>query len=123
YADAAAQGRREDMAEHLVEGLRLVAFLTVPATVGLMLLGEPIIQLIFERGNFLHRDTLATAAALELYAVGLVAYSAVKVLAPAFYAVDLARVPMLASMSAVAANLILNITLHPIYGYEILALG
>ena len=52
---------------HLVEGLRLVAFLCVPATVGLLVLGEPIIRLIYQRGAFHAWDTTATAAALDLY--------------------------------------------------------
>ncbi len=123
FADAAADSDREAMGEQLLESLRLVAFLTVPATVGLLLLGEPIIRLIFERGRFGAHDTVATAVALNYYVVGLVAYASVKVLAPAFYALDKARIPVIASISAVAGNLLLNITLHPIYGYKILALG
>ncbi len=123
YADAAADGDREAMGGHLREGMRLVLFLTVPATVGLVLLGEPIIRLIFERGRFTGLDTLATTAALEYYVVGLCAYAAVKVIAPAFYAMNMARIAVVASICAVAGNLILNITLHPIYGYRILALG
>ena len=123
YADAAADGDRAALSAHLREGLRLVLFLTVPATVGLLLLGEPIIRLIFERGRFHAQDTQATAVALELFATGLVAYAAVKVVAPAFYAMNMARVAVIASMSAVAGNLLINVTLHPIYGYRILALG
>ena len=123
YADAAADGNRARMAEQLAEGLRLVAFLTVPATVGLVVLGEPIIQLIYQHGRFGSSDTHATVAALNLYSLGLVAYAAVKVVAPSFYAVGLSRLPMLASVGAVAGNLVINIVLHPIYGYRVLALG
>ena len=123
YADAAADGNRARMAVQLSEGLRLVAFLTVPATVGLVVLGEPIIQLIYQHGRFGSSDTRATVAALDLYSLGLVAYAAVKVLAPSFYAVGLSRLPMLASVGAVAGNLVINIFLHPIYGYKVLALG
>lgn len=123
YADAAADGDRSAMALHLEEGLRLVAFLTVPATVGLLILGEPIIRLIYEHGRFSTFDTARTTAALEYFSVGLVAYAAVKVVAPAFYALDRARVAVIGSVTAVVANLTLNITLHPSYGYRILALG
>lgn len=123
YADAAADGDPQAMLDHLYEGLRLVLFLTVPATVGLLLLGDPIIRLIFERGEFAPSDTAATTAALELFVVGLCAYAAVKVIAPAFYALDMARIPVIASVSAVAGNLALNIGLHPHYGYRVLALG
>ena len=123
FADAAVSGDRPLMARHLVEGLRMVAFLCVPATVGLVVLGEPIIRLIYERGLFGDWDTRATADALELYVVGLVAYAAVRVLAPAFAAVNLMRLSMVASIAAVAANVALNVALHPRYGYRILALG
>ncbi len=123
YADAAADKNPEELAAHLVDGLRLVAFLTVPSTVGLVVLGEPIIQLIYEHGKFTAVDTAATAAALQYYAIGLVAYAAVKVLAPAFYAMDKARIAVAASMCAVAGNLAINIALHSTYGYRILAFG
>jgi putative peptidoglycan lipid II flippase len=123
YADAAADGDRSQMAAQLVEGLRLVLFLTVPATVGLAVLGEPIIRLLYEHGAFRADSTAATAAALRLYATGLVAYAAVKVIAPAFYAVDNSRVPILASMSAVAGNLAINFALHGRYGFRVLAFG
>jgi putative peptidoglycan lipid II flippase len=123
YADAAADRDRESMAGHLHQGLRLVMFLTVPATVGLILLGEPIIRLIFERGAFEPKDTEATAAALEWFAVGLVAYAAIKVTAPAFYAINRARFPMIASIAAVIGNVTLALSLFDSVGYRILALG
>lgn len=123
FADSAADLDRDGMARQLEESLKLVSFLTVPATVGLLLLGEPIVRLIFQHGAFHRHDTLATTRALELYSVGLVAYAAVKVVAPAFYAIDRARIPLLASVSAVIGNLAINIIFHPRYGYAILALG
>jgi putative peptidoglycan lipid II flippase len=123
FADAAADGNRTRMAEQLGEGLRLVAFLTVPATVGLVVLADPIISLIYQHGRFGISDTRATVDALELYSLGLVAYAAVKVVAPSFYALGLSRIPMMASIGAVAGNLALNITLHPFFGYRVLALG
>jgi putative peptidoglycan lipid II flippase len=123
FADAAAARDQALLSKHLVEGLRLVAFLCVPASVGLLVLGEPIIRLIYERGLFHSWDTDATTAALDFYVVGLVAYAAVKVLAPAFYAVKLTRIAVVASVSAVAANVALNAALHPHHGYRVLALG
>jgi putative peptidoglycan lipid II flippase len=123
FSDAAADGDRKAMAGHMVEGLRLVAFLTVPATVGLLVLGEPIVRLIYEHGRFHPQDTAATTAALQLFVIGLVAYAGVKVIAPAFYASNLARIAVIASVTAVAGNLALNFALHPHYGYEVLALG
>lgn len=104
-------------------GLRLVAFLTIPSTVGLVLLREPIVRLLFEHGRFEASSTEHVGMALALYALGLYAYSGVKVAAPAFYALDRTRVPVIASMSAVAANLIVSFALFPSMGYRGLAIG
>jgi putative peptidoglycan lipid II flippase len=122
-ARRAAAGDMEGLRETLRQSLRMLAFLTIPATVGLMVLGVPIIRLLFERGRFSAGDTERTAAALALYAIGLVAYTGVKVLAPAFYALGRPRVPLLASASAVATNLNVILALHPALGYRAVALG
>ena len=76
---------------NLRRGLRLVLFLTIPSTVGLALLGVPIIRLIFQHGKFSSDATLQTARALGGYAVGLVAYAAIKVVAMPFYALSAYR--------------------------------
>ncbi len=123
YAESAAANDTTAMGAHLSDGLRLVAFLTVPSMVGLIVLGSPIISLIYQHGRFGASDTHATAAALQFYAIGLVAYAGVKVLAPAFYAMNMARIAVIASLSAVAGNLAINIGLHGSYGYRALAFG
>lgn len=92
----------------LARALRLAFFLTVPSAVGLWCLSEPIIGLIFERGRFHHESTVQTAAALQFYALGLAGYSGIKVLAPAFYALDARATPMLVSFLAIGTNLALN---------------
>ena len=94
------------MRQTLVSALILVLALTAPATAGLMLLDRPIIALIFQHGAFTAADTAATATALSLYAVGLFAYASNKVLVPAFYAIDRARYPVIASFAAVGLNLV-----------------
>jgi putative peptidoglycan lipid II flippase len=100
------------MKDTLVSSLNMVFCLTLPATAGLMILSEPIIRLIFEHGVFTRFDTLATAQTLSLYAIGLFAYSANKVLVPAFYALDKTRYPVVASFLAIACNiLIINLTI------------
>jgi putative peptidoglycan lipid II flippase len=100
------------MRDTLVSSLTMVFCLTIPATAGLILLAEPIIRLIFERGAFTALDTVATAQTLTLYAVGLMAYSANKILVPVFYALDNTRYPVIASFLAVLANiLIINLTI------------
>ena len=88
----------------LASSLRLTFLLTIPSAVGLMVLSRPIISLIYERGQFDSLDTQQTAAALCYNAIGLTAYSAVRVLAPAFYALKETRVPMLASIISILTN-------------------
>lgn len=122
-AKRAAERDLPGMRRTLQQSLRLVAFLSLPSTLGLVALATPVIRLLFERGKFHAGDTEATAAALLFYAIGLPCYSAVKVIAPAFYAMDRPRVPLIASVSAVAANLLFNVALHPVLGYRGLALG
>lgn len=107
----------------LRRSLLFLAFLTLPATVGLGVLGRPVVRLLYERGRFGAEATEGTAAALVFYAIGLVAYTSVKVLAPAFYALGTPRVPLLASGLAVFTNLAVNLGLHGPYGFRAVALG
>lgn len=92
----------------LGKALRLAVFLTLPSAVGLWFLANPIIGLIYQHGHFVAEDTLQTGIALQFYALGLVAYSCIKVLSPAFYAIDRKWTPMLVSFASVGLNLILN---------------
>ena len=122
-ANRAAAGDLAGMRHAVDRALRLLAFLTVPATAGLMTLATPIVRLLFQRGRFGPGDTAQTAAALVLFSVGLVAYTSVKVLAPAFYALGRPRVPLLASAAAVGANLVFVLSFHRLLGFRAIALG
>jgi putative peptidoglycan lipid II flippase len=107
----------------VADSLSLMMMLNVPATVGLMVLAVPIVQVIFERRAFTHADTLATAAALQFYAAGLVGYSVVRIASPTFYALDDSRAPVKVSIMTVLVNAGLNIALVRVMGYRGLALG
>ena len=104
-------------------GISLMLMLNVPATVGLIVLSVPIIRVLLERGAFTPADTLATAAALQFYAVGLVGYSVVRIASPIFYALGRNRTPVAVSAVAVVVNAALNIALVRVMGYTGLALG
>jgi putative peptidoglycan lipid II flippase len=104
----AANGDTDALRSTLARGLRLGLLLTVPSTLGLVFLAEPIISLLYESGKFGPEATRQTAAALRYYAIGLAAYSGIKVLAPAFYAIDRRTTPMFVSFGAIAVNLALN---------------
>ena len=92
----------------LGKAMRLAVFLTLPAAVGLWFLANPVIGLIYQHGEFRANDTDQTGFALQFYALGLVAYSCIKVLSPAFYAIDRKWTPMLVSFASIALNLTLN---------------
>ena len=109
--------------ETVAGGLSLMMMLNIPATVGLMVLAVPIVRVIFERGEFTAEDTLATAAAVQFYALGLIAYSVVRIASPIFYALGKNRVPVIVSMYTVVVNATLNIILVRAMGYTGLALG
>lgn len=94
--------------ETLAKAMRLSIFLTIPAATGLIVLGQPIIELIYQRGKFTGTETLRTAEALQFYALGLIGYACIKVVAPAFYALDRKWVPMYVSFVAIGLNIALN---------------
>lgn len=119
----AARDADDDMRGTLSWGLRLMLMLSVPATIGLMVLSTPIIELIFQRGRFDAQSTLATSAALLFYAPGIIGYSIVKIASPSFYALRDARTPVIVSVVTILANLALNIWLNRVMGYRGLALG
>lgn len=102
---SAAEGRMEEFRATLARSLAMSLLLAVPSSVGLAVLGRSMIGAVYESGRFTARDTEQTAAALAGYAVGLAGYAAIKLLAPAFYALGDARTPMLASVLAIAVNL------------------
>ena len=119
----AAGGDLSGMRQTIADALRMMLMLIVPALVGLIVLAEPIVRVIFERGSFAPADTTATAAALAFYAPGLLGYSAVRIVVPCFYALRDSVTPTLVSMAAVVLNLVLNLLLVQWMGYRGLALG
>ncbi|MEJ2690652.1 MAG: murein biosynthesis integral membrane protein MurJ [Deltaproteobacteria bacterium] len=103
------QAIRETYASAMLMGFCL----TLPASVGLIVLAEPIIRLIFQHGAFSAFATAKTAEALLFYSIGLFAYSAVKIMVPVFYALDNTRYPVIASFLAVITNVvIILLSLH-----------
>jgi putative peptidoglycan lipid II flippase len=88
----------------LSEALKLVFLMTVPAACGLIVLGEPIIALIYQGGRFTPLDTNMTAWALAAYSLGLAGYAAIKVLSPSFYALDDAKTPMWVSIGSIGVH-------------------
>ena len=119
----AAAGDVPGVAGTLNFALRLSAFVAVPATVGLILLREPITRVLFERGRFGPAETAATATALAAYAVGLVGYSGSRIAAQAFYAIREPGTAVRMGVLAVAANIAAGVALMLPLGHVGLALA
>ncbi len=105
------------------QALRMMLMLNVPATFGLIVLAQPILELLVEYGKVTPGDTAGVARALIFYSPGLVGYSAVKIGSPTFYALKDSRTPVAISITAIALNVVLNLTLVRVLGYAGLALG
>ncbi|MBS0377321.1 MAG: murein biosynthesis integral membrane protein MurJ [Proteobacteria bacterium] len=101
----------------LARGMRLAFLMTIPASVGLMVLAEPIISVLYQHGRFGAHETAESAGALRFYALGLCGYAALKVLVNAFYAIDRRKTPMVVSFLAVALNLGLNLVFTRTLGW------
>jgi len=121
---AAVGGVSAEFKPTLTKGLRLVAFLVLPSTLGLILLAEPLVSLLYERRAFDAHDRMQTAIALRAYGYGLLFYAWLKVLQPAFYAIDKRWFPMLVSIFALGVNLGCNYLFVIIFhwGHQSLAL-
>ena len=121
----AAEARWEDIKATVSHSVKLISLLSLPSTVGLIVLANPIVELIFERGRFSSSDTTHTAYALMCYSLGLFSYSCVKVYVPTFYALGDTRTPVRASIVAVVTNISVNLALIAVLptGYKYLGLA
>jgi putative peptidoglycan lipid II flippase len=97
-----------ELKETLMFSLRVTALVAIPATVGLFLLADPIIHVLFERGRFTSLDTERTAVALAYYALGLFFISSTKFLVSAFYAIQDTKTPVKVAFVSLIANAVLN---------------
>ena len=110
-ASQASLGQQEPFRQTTAFGLRLVFFITLPSMVGLILLREPIIQLLFQHFAFDARSTAGTASALVAYSVGLWAFAGVRVVVQAFYAMQDTKTPVRAAVAAMLINMLLGLLL------------
>jgi putative peptidoglycan lipid II flippase len=120
---SASAGDIDGLKRTLHRAVRTTLALTLPAGAGLAALAWPLTALLYQHGQFTAHDTQATAQALVAYSVGLAAYSGIKVLVPAFYALGDTRSPLVASFISVGVNLGLNLLLMRVWGHVGLALS
>jgi putative peptidoglycan lipid II flippase len=91
--------------------LRMILFLTIPASIGLIALGEPLIRLVFEHYQFDEASTLGVASAMVFYALGLAGHATVEIVDRVFYARHDTRTPVMAAVLAVGVNLCASLVL------------
>lgn len=113
--DADAAHRTQERAVLAAHGL------TVPACVGLAVLATPIVRLLFERGAFTPADTQITAMLIILFSFGLPAFVLVKALQPSFFARQDTRAPLIDGAVGVGVNIVLSLSLFPLYGAPAIA--
>ena len=102
----ASEGKIKEFRDTVSSSMNLVFLMTLPSACGLIVLGEPIVRLIYERGKFDATATSMTAVALAGYSIGLTGYAAIKILSPAFYALNDAKTPMIIAIVSIGVNLI-----------------
>ena len=106
-----------------VYAIKLILFITLPAMVGLIVLREPIVALLFQRGEFGSDATVLTAYALLYYAIGLWAFSAVRIVVATFFAMQDSRTPAQTAIISIIANILFGIMLMRPLGHGGLALA
>jgi putative peptidoglycan lipid II flippase len=111
FSRHAAAGNMDELKSSISFSLRLMLFLTIPATFALMALNLPIISVLFQRGAFNMQATICTSEALFYYAIGLWAFSIVRVFVQSFYSLQDAKWPMRAALIAFVVNLIFSLVL------------
>ena len=116
FAAQAARGERAEMRSTLTATLRAVFSLSLPATVGLVVLGRPLVRLFFERGAFEATSTEAVAWALTFYALGLVGHAGLEIIARAFYALHDTATPVWVGGVAMGLNVALSLALPGVFG-------
>ncbi len=110
-SEHAALENISEFSKTLEHALRMVFFITFPALVGLLVLGQPIVRLIYQRGAFDIHASFMTYRALVFYSLGLWAFSGIRILVSAFYAMQDTKTPVMVAVCALFANLILSLAL------------
>ncbi|MFZ4439189.1 MAG: murein biosynthesis integral membrane protein MurJ [Syntrophales bacterium] len=111
FSEQVAQGRFEELKRTIAFSLRIILFITIPATVALIALRVPIISVLFQRGEFGIESTLLTAQALLCYAVGLWAFSVIRIIVSVFYSLQDTKAPMKAAIVALIVNVLCSLVL------------
>ena len=110
-SEQVSRGSFGDLRKTISFSLRLILFVSIPATIALIILREPIISVLFQRGSFDAASTVATAQALFYYSLGLMAFSVIRVIDGTFFALQDRKTPLKAGFAAVIVNVVMSVIL------------
>jgi putative peptidoglycan lipid II flippase len=115
FSEQVARGKTTEMRSSLANTLRGVVFLSLPASLGLILLRRPLVALLFQRGAFDAQSTEQVAWALLWFSAGLVGHSLLEIVSRAFYAMKDTRTPALVGTAAMSLNVILSLAFSALF--------
>jgi putative peptidoglycan lipid II flippase len=110
-AENVAKGRMDRVRNTILEVLRSILFLSIPSSVGLIVLGLPIIQVLFQHGRYTLEEARSTAVPLACFAIGLAGLSAVEILTRSFYAMRDSKTPVVVSIAQFIFKIALSLIL------------
>ncbi|HPS56015.1 MAG TPA: lipid II flippase MurJ, partial [Sedimentisphaerales bacterium] len=116
-----AEGKYDEFRTLFIRSLRLILFLSIPACVVLIMLKQPLVAALFERGRFTHQSTLGTSQVLFIYATGFVTFAIESLVVFGFYALSNTKVPVRVGIFAVLLDIIIAISLIGYFGVSAIA--
>ncbi|GLX85729.1 putative lipid II flippase MurJ [Thalassotalea loyana] len=119
----AARKNLQEFSDTLDWGIRVICLFGFPALAGLMVMAQPIIMVLFMRGEFSEHDVIQVSMALFAYLSGLLSFMFIKILAPGYYSRQDTKTPVKIGIIAMVANMAFNLALAPFYGYVGLAMA
>ncbi|MBI5970626.1 MAG: polysaccharide biosynthesis C-terminal domain-containing protein [Deltaproteobacteria bacterium] len=117
FSEIAAAKDPEALGGAVLKGLRFVSFFAVPFTVALLILREPIVRILFERGAFVHRSTEVTSSALFFYAFSIFGFAAVNVMSRVFYALKEIKMLSVIAGLIIVLSIVLIVTFSAAFGF------
>ncbi len=123
FAAQVAAGEHDEMRRGFGLILRTIFFITLPAAAGLVVLGGPLVQILYERGQFTAQSTQAVVYALQFYALGLVFHAGVEIIVRAYYALHDTLTPVIVGVAAMLLNIVLSLWWVNLLSYGGLALA
>ena len=116
-----AEGKYDEFRTLFIRSLRLILFISIPASVMLIMLKQPLVATLFERGRFTHQSTTGTSHALFIYATGFVTFAVESLVVSGFYALSNTKVPVRVGIFAVLLDITLALSLIGHFGFSAIA--